>query len=45
MAAVEAALAAETPEAVARRRELAEKNTREARTERLLDLVGGRLAG
>ena len=45
VAAVEAALAAESPEAVARRRELAEKNTWEARTERLLDLVGGRLAG
>ena len=45
VAAIEAALAAESPEAVKRRRGLAEKNTWDARTERLLDLVGGRLAG
>jgi len=45
VAAIEAALGAESPEAVTRRRGLAEKNTWEARTERLLDLVGGRLAG
>jgi glycosyltransferase involved in cell wall biosynthesis len=44
VAAIEAALAAESPEAVARRRGLAEENTWEARTERLLDLVGGKLA-
>jgi glycosyltransferase involved in cell wall biosynthesis len=45
VAAIETALGAESPEAVARRRDLAEKNTWEARTERLLDLVGGRLPG
>jgi glycosyltransferase involved in cell wall biosynthesis len=45
VAAVEAGLASESPGAVARRRELARLNTWEARTERLLELVGGRLAG
>lgn len=45
VAAIESALAASSPEVVARRRALAEENTWEARTERLLDLVGGRLAG
>jgi len=45
VAALEAALSADSPEAVARRQELAKKNTWDARTERLLDLVGGRLAG
>jgi glycosyltransferase involved in cell wall biosynthesis len=44
VSAIEAALAADSPDAVSRRRELAEENTWEARTERLLDLVGGRLA-
>ncbi len=44
VAAIESALAASSPQAVARRRSLAEKNTWEARTERLLDLVGQRLA-
>jgi glycosyltransferase involved in cell wall biosynthesis len=43
VAAIEAALADDSPDAVARRRELAEKNTWEGRTERLLELVGGRL--
>ena len=45
VAAIESALAASSPEAVARRRATAEQNTWEARTERLLDLVGGRLGG
>jgi glycosyltransferase involved in cell wall biosynthesis len=45
VAALADALAADSPDAVARRRRLAEKNTWDARTERLLDLVGGRLAG
>jgi glycosyltransferase involved in cell wall biosynthesis len=45
VAAVEAALSAESPDAVARRRGLAEENTWDARTERLLDLIGERLAG
>ena len=45
VAAIESALAASSPEAVARRRATAEKNTWETRTERLLDLVGGRLGG
>jgi glycosyltransferase involved in cell wall biosynthesis len=45
VAALEDALAADSPDAVARRRMLAERNTWDARTERLLDLVGGRLAG
>jgi glycosyltransferase involved in cell wall biosynthesis len=45
VAAIESAFTDSSPEAVARRRALAEKNTWEARTERLLDLVGGRLAG
>ena len=45
VSAVEAALAADGPDAVAGRRALAAQNTWEARTERLLDLVGGRLAG
>ena len=44
VSAIESALAADSPEAISRRRELAEENTWEARTERLLDLVGGRLA-
>jgi hypothetical protein len=43
--AIERALASEAPDAVARRRAVANRNTWEARTERLLDLVGGRLAG
>ena len=45
VAAIERALADDGPEAVARRRVLAEQNTWDARTERLLDVVGGRLAG
>jgi glycosyltransferase involved in cell wall biosynthesis len=45
VAAIESALAASSPEAVARRRATAEQNTWEGRTERLLDLVGGRLGG
>ncbi len=45
VAAIERALADDGREAVARRRALAEENTWDARTERLLDLVGGRLAG
>jgi len=45
VAAIESALAASSPVAVARRRATAEQNTWEARTERLLDLVGGRLGG
>ena len=45
VAAIEAALADDSPDAVARRRGLAEKNTWEGRTERLLELVGGRLDG
>ena len=45
VAAIESALVASSPEVLARRRALAEQNTWEARTERLLDLVGGRLAG
>ena len=45
VAAIESALAASSPAAVARRRATAEQNTWEARTERLLDLVGGRLGG
>ena len=45
VAAIESALAASSPEAVARRRATAEQNTWEARTERLLDLLGGRLGG
>ena len=44
VAAVESALAADSSDAVERRRQLAEKNTWDARTERLLGLVGGRLA-
>jgi glycosyltransferase involved in cell wall biosynthesis len=44
-AAIESALAVTSPEAVARRRATAEKNTWETRTERLLDLVEGKLAG
>lgn len=45
VAALDEAVAADSPDAVARRRQLAEQNTWDARTERLLDLVGGRLAG
>jgi glycosyltransferase involved in cell wall biosynthesis len=45
VAALGDALAADSPDAVARRRQVAEQNTWDARTERLLDLVGGRLAG
>jgi glycosyltransferase involved in cell wall biosynthesis len=45
VAALDDAVAADSPGAVARRRQLAEQNTWDARTERLLDLVGGRLAG
>jgi glycosyltransferase involved in cell wall biosynthesis len=45
VAAIEAALADDSPDAVARRRRLAERNTWEGRTERLLDLIGGKLAG
>jgi glycosyltransferase involved in cell wall biosynthesis len=45
VAAIESALAASSPAAGARRRATAEQNTWEARTERLLDLVGGRLGG
>ena len=45
VAAVEAALADDSPDAVARRQRLAEKNTWEGRTERLLELIGGRLGG
>jgi glycosyltransferase involved in cell wall biosynthesis len=45
VAALDDALAADSPDAIARRRQLAEQNTWDARTERLLDLVGGRLAG
>ena len=45
VAAIESALAASSPEAVARPRAPAAPNTGEARTERLLDLVGGRLGG
>jgi glycosyltransferase involved in cell wall biosynthesis len=45
VAAIEAALGDDSPDAVARRRALAQKNTWEGRTERLLDLVGGRLDG
>lgn len=45
VAAVEAALADESPAAIDRRRELARSNTWETRTERLLDLIGGELAG
>jgi glycosyltransferase involved in cell wall biosynthesis len=45
VAAVEAAIADDSPAAVARRRDLAKTNTWETRTERLLELVDGRLAG
>lgn len=45
VAAVEAALADDSPDAVARRQRLAEENTWEGRTERLLELIGGRLGG
>jgi len=45
VAAIEAALADDSPDALARRRRLAERNTWEGRTERLLDLIGGKLAG
>jgi glycosyltransferase involved in cell wall biosynthesis len=45
VAAVEAAVADESPAAIDRRRELARLNTWEARTERLLDLIGGKLGG
>jgi len=43
--AIEAALANDSADAVARRRDLAKTNTWETRTERLLELVDGRLAG
>jgi glycosyltransferase involved in cell wall biosynthesis len=45
VAAVEAALADDAPDAVARRQQLARENTWEGRTERLLDLIGARLGG
>ena len=45
VAAVERALGDNGPDAAARRRALAEKNTWDARTERLLELIGERLAG
>jgi glycosyltransferase involved in cell wall biosynthesis len=45
VAALDDAVAADSPDAVARRRQLAEQNTWDARTERLLELVGRRLAG
>ncbi len=45
VAAIEAALADDSRDAVARRRRLAEMNTWEGRTERLLDLISGKLAG
>lgn len=45
VAAIEAALANASPDAVARRQRLAEKNTWEGRTERLLELIARRLGG
>ena len=45
VAAVEAAFADGSPAAVDRRRELARSNTWDARTERLLDVIGEKLAG
>jgi glycosyltransferase involved in cell wall biosynthesis len=45
VAAIEAALADDSSDAIARRQRLAEKNTWEGRTERLLELIGGKLGG